>query len=111
MTSHSPKPALRILLIALPITALLVWSLTSSAQKGGGTNPAASLSQGTNGGIGQASISPIGWENGNQNGQKSHYNEGESIPYRLLLTNLTAGATYTVTLGYDITHSSKHAID
>jgi hypothetical protein len=72
---------------------------------------AVNLDQASNGGIGNPPISPVGWENGNQNGNKAHYNEGESIPYRARITGLTAGQTYRVTFGYDITHSGKHAID
>src|SRR5437870_1916062 len=51
-----------------------------------------------------------GWANGNAGAQDSHYVEGYSIPYRMTFTGVTAG-TWTVDLGYDTTHSSKHAID
>ncbi len=52
-----------------------------------------------------------GWVSGNAGGSNSHYVEGFSIPYREILTNLPTGTSITLTLGYDITHSSKHAID
>src|SRR5438128_1831410 len=51
-----------------------------------------------------------GWANGNAGAQDSHYVEGYSIPYRMTFTGVTAG-TWTVDLGYDTVHSSKHAID
>ena len=111
MKKTSLKYSFRVLLLLLPLAAILLLTFASSAQKSGGTNPGATLAQASNGGIGQTPINPVGWENGNQNGQKSHYNEGESIPYRLLVTNLQPNTQYSVTLGYDITHSSKHAID
>lgn len=102
------RSSLRFLFLAAGILALFVsgWSMLAAP-----SSPAINLDQASNGGIGKTPISPVGWENGNQNGQKAHYNEGESIPYRARLTGLTAGKTYRATFGYDITHSSKHAID
>jgi len=100
---------LRLLFLAAGILALLVsgWSMLAAPP----ASPAINLDQASNGGVGQTPINPVGWENGNQNGQKAHYNEGESIPYRARVTGLTAGQTYRATFGYDITHSGKHAID
>ncbi|HVE55422.1 MAG TPA: carboxypeptidase-like regulatory domain-containing protein, partial [Pyrinomonadaceae bacterium] len=44
---------------------------------------------------------------------QAHYLEGESVPYRLRFSNLSAGASYTVTIEYDTTENSgaKHALD
>lgn len=50
------------------------------------------------------------WENGNLNAAKSVYFEGDSIPYRMKFENLSL-ASHTVTIGWDTTKSSKHAID
>lgn len=96
------------LFMPLLVVGLLVSGLTMFAAPPG---PAISLDQASNGGIGKTPVSPVGWENGNQNGQKAHYNEGESIPYRARITNLIPGETYRATFGYDIKHSGKHAID
>jgi hypothetical protein len=52
-----------------------------------------------------------GWFNGNVGAQNSHYAEGGSLPYRMFMSGLTAGQQYTLQIGYDIKHSSKHAID
>ncbi|WP_345374015.1 SprB repeat-containing protein, partial [Algivirga pacifica] len=46
------------------------------------------------------------WVNGNLNESKSHYVEGYSIPYRVVMTGLTNGLVYTLTLGFDITAPS-----
>ena len=51
------------------------------------------------------------WENGNLNAGKSHYFEGDSVPYRTILENLTAGNTYTITIEYDTTQGGDHAFD
>ncbi len=50
------------------------------------------------------------WVNGNSNGSKSHWREGEFISYRTILTGLTAG-DHTVVIHYDSVHSGGHAID
>src|SRR5262245_7810876 len=50
------------------------------------------------------------WVNGNLGASKSVYFEGDSIPYRLTFDNL-ALSSHTVTIEWDTTKSSKHAID
>ena len=50
------------------------------------------------------------WVNGNLGASKSLYREGDSIPYRLVFTDLTIG-THAVTFAWDTTKSGKHAID
>ena len=109
-THKDPSQRRRMLALFMPllVLALLVSGLTMFAAPPG---PSLSLDQATNGGIGKTPVSPVGWENGNQNGQKAHYNEGESIPYRARIANLIPGETYRATFGYDIKHSGKHAID
>ena len=51
------------------------------------------------------------WENGNLNSSKSHYFEGDSVPYRAVLESLIVGNTYTITIEYDTTQGGKHALD
>jgi hypothetical protein len=67
--------------------------------------------QAVNGGVGQTVVSPVEWVNGNVNSSKAHYKEGQSIPYRVEITGLTPGVPATFTFCYDITKSTKHAID
>lgn len=52
-----------------------------------------------------------GWVNGNVGAQQGHLLEGYSIPYRARITGAPTGVPITVTIGYDIKHSGKHAID
>ena len=90
-------------------------TFTDSQHSGG--QPAANLDQCRNG----APETPnncldfggsAGWVNGNAGETNAHYTEGLSIPYRAELTNLpTDGTVITLTLGYDIKHSGRHAID
>jgi len=48
--------------------------------------------------------------NGNVNGQKAHWKEGEFLPYRATVSGLAAGA-HTLDFHYDTVHGSKHALD
>ena len=52
-----------------------------------------------------------GYTRGNVNESKSHYFEGQFVPIRLVVTGLTPGQVYSVTLGYDYTKSGKYATD
>ena len=87
--------------------ALCMLCLLSSRALGAA---AGNIDQAQNGGVGSPPINPVDWINGNSNAQKSHYVEGESIPYRLVLTGLTAG-THVVDIEWDIRKSSKATID
>ena len=52
-----------------------------------------------------------GWVNGNVGSSGAHLLESYSIPYRVVMKNLPLNTSITLTLGYDIKHSDKHAID
>ena len=71
----------------------------------------ANLDQGKNGGVGAAPISPVDWVNGNVNGNQGHYVEGQSVPYRMVMTGLNAGVPNTLVIAFDVKQSSKFAID
>jgi hypothetical protein len=49
--------------------------------------------------------------NGNLNQQKAHYNEGDSIPYRAVLDDLTTGVTYGIQIQWDTVDSGAYALD
>jgi len=51
------------------------------------------------------------WQNGNLNENQSHWNEGDSVAYRDVITGLPIGETYTLTIQYDTTQNGKHAED
>ena len=50
------------------------------------------------------------WVNGNLNDTKSHYLEGDSVPFRLVIDGLSIG-THTATIAFDSTKGGKHAFD
>jgi hypothetical protein len=75
------------------------------------TDGAGNLDQAHNGGIGDPVIDPVEWDNGDANRNNSHFLEGQSMPYRLILSGLDAGTHHEVTIGWDITNSGKNAFD
>jgi hypothetical protein len=56
-------------------------------------------------------IDPPDWVNGNAGASNAHYQEGQSIPYRLRLDNLATTGSHTVVIEWDTRHSSVNAID
>src|SRR5262245_11402684 len=69
-----------------------------------GANQSADLDQAHNGQRKPTvvSVSPVTWENGNAGSQDSHYIEGHSVPYRMMLDNLDTSATHTLDIEWDI---------
>jgi hypothetical protein len=51
------------------------------------------------------------WQNGNLNANQAHWQEGDSVPYQVVISGLTPGNSYTLTIGYGTTKGGKHAID
>jgi hypothetical protein len=73
------------------------------------------LDQCANGPVGGAAVPCTGgaWQNGNLNHNQAHYNEGESIPYRIVFSDMVVGSTNTVRIEWDTTENSggNHALD
>jgi uncharacterized repeat protein (TIGR01451 family) len=78
-------------------------------------NPAADLDQCANGSVTSPDPTPCQsaseWVNGNLGGSKAHYNEGDSVPYRLRFSNLSLAPAHTVIIEWDTTKGGKHALD
>ncbi len=68
-----------------------------------------SLEQALNG-TSSASNNPTLWSVGNATAAMAHYAEGYSIPYRVVITNLTLGL-HTMTIECDTTKNGKQALD
>lgn len=69
------------------------------------------LLQGQNGGVGLPVVSPITFERGNSNASKSHFAEGNSVPYRVEFTTLEANVQYKIRFGFEVKKNGKYAID
>jgi len=93
--------------VVLMLSVSLVLTLCARASP---APPAVNLDQLRNGRA-TAPVSPGDWSNGNLGSQQAHYVEGHSVAYRAVLTDLPTGTSITLTLGYDIKHSGRHALD
>jgi len=130
---------MRNILLTAGVLSLLIWSLTGSAslrsRSDKATNPeaasvanaanttmvpfkpaSANLDQVRNGGVGcddtvpNSCVDPADWVNGNAGASNAHYQEGQSIPYRLVMKDLPLGAN-SVVIEWDVKHSDRNAID
>jgi len=98
----------------LAATAFLLAIVMSAPALARAANPAANIDQCRNGTF-SAPVQCIdsAWQNGNLGPENSHYREGDSVPFRAVLTNLDAstGNTHTLVIQYDTLQSGKHAYD
>lgn len=103
----------RLLLVVCGTLAVAAMMLTQQSPVKA-ANPAADLDQCRNG----DQASPVActggaWVNGNAGASNAHWNEGESIAYRMRFSNLATGAgnPHTLIIEWDTTQGGKHAID
>jgi hypothetical protein len=90
------------------LTLLLSLASTSIFAQGGAPN-AANVEQGANGSLDAPHA--VTFQNGNLHGGNSHFLEGHSIPYRLVMSNLTIGNVYVITVAMDALEGGWVAID
>ena len=103
MKLHLPLTYLRIV-VAIAVSFLLSSSFTVYGQ-------ACQFQQGQNGGVGLPVESPVQFERGNSNGNKSHFAEGYSVPYRIEFTTLEANQQYRVRIAFDVKKNGRVAFD
>src|SRR5437762_3077938 len=115
---QSTRQAARVAISFSLMIGILVGLFTSgiiTVATVGAASVAASLSQCADGGVGTSAVACTGsqWVNGNLNGTKAQYKEGDAIPYRAVMTGLTAdGKTEnTLTFQWQTTKSGLHALD
>ena len=94
----------------LAVFVIFIYLNISHEKKSYATSPGANLNQARNG-TDALPTSPVNWVNGNLGGSQAHYVEGMSAPFQCVMDFLTPGTQVTITIGYDITNSSKHAFD
>ena len=103
MKLYLPLTYLRIV-VAIAVSFLLSSSFTVYGQ-------ACQFQQGQNGGVGLPAVSPVEFERGNSNGNKSHIAEGFSVPYRIEFTTLEANQQYRVRIAFDVKKNGRVAFD
>jgi hypothetical protein len=105
MNKKNIKSKLISILITVILSTTILLAIPSVSAKS-----AANLDQLRNG-RSTAPWNPPQWVNGNAGSLNAHYVEGYSIAYRCIMTDLPTGSPITITFGYDIKHSDRHAID
>ncbi len=103
MKLYLPLTYLRIV-VAIAVSFLLSSSFTVYGQ-------ACQFQQGQNGGVGLPVVSPVQFARGNSNGNKSHFAEGFSVPYRIEFTTLEANQQYRVRIAFDVKKNGRVAFD
>ena len=75
-------------------------------------NPAADIEQCRNGTFASPQQCIDGaWQTGNAGASNSHYREGDSVPFRAKLINLSTSGSHTLVIQYDTIDSGAHAYD
>lgn len=96
--------------IALAVVAVVAAFAPIPAGPARAANPSADIDQCKNGST-TNQISPCDWVNGSLGTNNSHYQEGDSVPFRIRFDNLATTGSHTVTIEWDTTKSGKHAYD
>ena len=91
--------------------AALLWVGLASAPASA-ANPGADLEQCRNGTFAAPQqCTGSAWQTGNAGASNSHYREGDSVPFRAKLINLSTSGSHTLVIGYDTIDSGAHAYD
>jgi hypothetical protein len=109
---HSRKLRMFVQLAILALIVAVVAVLSKAASPlQAAAKPSVSLEQCANKGPTCDTSNPARWVTGNLGTSNSQYAEGDSVPYRALLSNLTVGETYKIAIEWDSTVSGRHALD
>lgn len=102
-----PRRVVLLLYATLAIGALML----TNQRPVNAANPAADLDQCRNGDqLAPVACTGAAWVNGNAGASNAHWNEGESIAYRMRFSSLAAGQ-HVLVIEWDTTQGGKHAID
>ena len=110
---HRSNTSRRAALFAVLMLAMLatVWTTVVSERADAASGPSADLEQCANDGTTCDASHASNWQTGNLNSSNSHYSEGESVPYRSVIGDLTVGATYAVTISWKSSSDGRHTLD
>lgn len=101
-----------IITIAVAALAFALVSVKFDGPLQAAAKPSADLEQCANLGTTCDASHASNWQTGNLGSSNSAYPEGSSVPFRSVLTGLTSGKTYSVTLEWDSTEmGGRHAYD
>ena len=105
---RSSRGRLALLLGGLVATSLL---LVAGGRASAERNPGTRLEQCENLPTVCDSSHSSNWITGNLGISNSDYSEGDSVPFRATINNLTIGASYSVKISWESTKDGKHAYD
>ena len=95
----------------LAALATLVWIGVTSAPARA-ANPGADIEQCRNGTFASPQqCTGAAWQTGNAGASNSHYREGDSVPFRAKLINLSTSGSHTLVIEYDTIDNGAHAYD
>ena len=95
----------------LAALAAVLWVGFTSAPASA-ANPGADIEQCRNGTFAAPEqCTGSAWQTGNAGASNSHYREGDSMPFRAKLINLSTSGSHTLVIGYDTIDSGAHAYD
>ena len=91
--------------------AALLWVGLASAPASA-ANPGADIEQCRNGTFAAPQqCTGSAWQTGNAGASNSHYREGDSVPFRAKLINLSTSGSHTLVIEYDTIDNGAHAYD
>jgi hypothetical protein len=118
MSKHASKFSILHFRTKLVLIGIFLFAIGSVFSAGGAyaANPSASLDQCANDPLPSPNTDGCDtnanqWVNGNLGASKANYSEGDSIPYRITMQNLSLTPDHHITIEWDTTKSSKHALD
>ena len=92
-------------------TAILIGFVLVTRDASGASKPSVEIEQCANLDSTCDAADPANWQKGNLGQSNALYFEGQSVPYRSVLSGLTVGRTYVVRIEWDTTENGKHALD
>jgi uncharacterized repeat protein (TIGR01451 family) len=106
------RPRVRkVLPVLLAALAAVLWVGFTSAPASA-ANPGADIEQCRNGTFSAPQLcTGAAWQTGNAGASNSHYREGDSVPFRAKLINLSTSGSHTLVIQYDTIDNGAHAYD
>jgi hypothetical protein len=118
MSQHASKFSILQFRTKLVLIGIFLFAIGSVFSAGGASaaNPSATLDQCANDPFPSPNTDGCDtnanqWVNGNLGASKANYSEGDSVPYRITMQNLSLTPDHHITIEWDTTKSSKHALD
>jgi len=104
----TPRKRGRVLSIAVVIAIFAVMAIRFDSPLQASAKPSLDLEQCANLGTTCDTAHSSNWQTGNLGSSNSAYPEGDSVPFRSVISGLTSGKTYLVSLEWDSTENGGH---